>query len=218
MPIPFVAPSRNARAFNCPLCGAYSQQTWASVYRQVGQNMSPMHEFASSYCIHCQERMFWYGDAILVPDVSSAPPPNEDLSDDIKADYMEAASIAAKSPRGAAALLRLCVQKLCAHLGEKGKNINADIGELVKKGLDVRVQQALDTVRVVGNEAVHPGSLDLNDDPNSAGLLFVLVNAIANDMITQPRLRDEAYGRLPAHKLQEIEARDATSRDVHSTE
>lgn len=169
-------------------------------------------QFTSSFCTHCQRRLYWHGDAIIVPDVSSAPPPNEDLSDEIKADYAEAASIAAKSPRGAAALLRLCVQKLCVQLGEKGKNINHDIGELVSKGLDIRVQKALDTVRVVGNEAVHPGEINLNDDPSAAGHLFLLVNAIANDMISQPRLRDEAYAKLPAGKLAEIEIRDAKAR------
>jgi len=49
-------------------------------------------------------------------------------------------------------------------LGESGKDINADIGNLVKKGLSPLVQKALDTVRVVGNECVHPGTMDLKDD------------------------------------------------------
>jgi hypothetical protein len=70
------------------------------------------------------------------------------------------------------------------------------------------VQKALDTVRVIGNEAVHPGEMDLKDDGAIVGQLFVLLNAIANDMITQPRLRDELYSKLPANKLAGIAARD----------
>jgi hypothetical protein len=78
--------------------------------------------------------------------------------------------------------------------------------------LDVRVQKALDTVRVIGNESVHPGEMDLRDDPETAGMLFALVNAIANDMITQPRLRDELYAKLPQAKLYGIAVRDAKKK------
>ena len=168
--------------------------------------------FQASQCAHCHEWLYWYNDKIVVPDVSSAPPVNNDLDDDIKRDYAEAASIVAKSPRGAAGLLRLCIQKLCKQLGQEGKSIDKDIGSLVAKGLDVRVQRALDTVRVIGNEAVHPGEMDLRDDPETAEMLFTLVNAIADQMITQPKLRDALYEKLPKTKLEGIAARDAKAR------
>jgi hypothetical protein len=172
----------------------------------------------ASVCSHCHEWLYWFDDRIIVPDVSTAPAANEDLADDIKADYQEAASIASKSPRGAAALLRLCIQKLCKQLGEKGRNIDDDIAALVKKGLDIQIQQALDTVRVIGNEAVHPGEMDLRDDPELAGHLFELVNLIADQMITQPKKRAAVYARLPAKKLEAIERRDAKGKEGAGTE
>jgi hypothetical protein len=142
------------------------------------------------------------------PDSSTAPMPNSDLPDDIRQDFEEARSIINRSPRGAAALLRLCVQKLCAHLGESGKNINQDIAGLVKKGLNPRIQKSLDIVRVIGNEAVHLGELDLRDDPDTAAQLAKLVNIIADVMITQPKHIDTLYDSLPVEKKEQIEKRD----------
>ncbi|PCD67106.1 hypothetical protein CO648_15425 [Rhizobium phaseoli] len=133
---------------------------------------------------------------------------NPDTPQDIAADYREAASILQRSPRGAAALLRLGIQKLCKHLGEPGKNINDDIASLVRKGLDPRIQKALDVLRVVGNEAVHPGTLDLNDDPDTALSLFRFFNLIVEKMISEPKHVDEVYSKLPADKLRAIESRD----------
>jgi len=127
---------------------------------------------------------------------------------DIKNDFDEARSVLAVSPRSSAALLRLCVQKLCIELGEPGKNINEDIGRLVAKGLSPKVQKALDVVRVVGNEQVHPGTLDVRDNPEIAAKLFALVNFIVDDQISKPKLIDELYQKIPDDKLKGIKDRD----------
>jgi len=70
---------------------------------------------------------------MIYPDFEGVQPPNQDLSEDIKFDYQEAASILQKSPRGSATLLRLAIQKLCKELGEDGKNINNDIKILLQR-------------------------------------------------------------------------------------
>jgi hypothetical protein len=143
------------------------------------------------------------------PHANEAPPAHVDLPDDVASDYEEAGDIVNASPRGAAALLRLAIQKLCKHLGEPGKNINDDIASLVKKGLDPRVQKMLDVVRVIGNNAVHPGEIDLRDDRGSAERLFVLVNLITDIMISQPKAIQEMYGQLGDGALAAIDRRDA---------
>ncbi len=145
---------------------------------------------------------------MIYPSSGSAPFPHDELPDDLKGDYEEARRIVSASPRGAAALLRLVIQKLLVHLGEKGKDINADIGNLVKKGLPVELQQALDTVRVIGNESVHPGEIDLNDTPEIAHALFEVVNFIVDDRIAQPKKRAALYASLPAAKRKGIADRD----------
>jgi hypothetical protein len=164
-----------------------------------------------SQCYNCNKVAIWIGDQMLWPAGNDAPTPNPDLPDDIMMDYVEAGQIIKSSPRGAAALLRLCVQKLCKHLGEPGKNINTDIASLVRKGLDARVQKMLDTLRVFGNSAVHPGELDIKDDRPTADRLFVLVNMIADIMISQPKAIAEMYGKIGTGQISAIEKRDGES-------
>jgi hypothetical protein len=160
------------------------------------------------FCSHCDRYSIWYAETMIYPDFAGIDPPNVDLDEVIIADYNEAASILQKSPRGAAALLRLALQKLCRQLGEPGKDINTDIASLVKKGLSSTIQQALDALRVIGNESVHPGQIDLRDDPATAQALFRLLNKIAETMVTEPRQIQEIYDKIPDDKKKAIEDRD----------
>lgn len=154
---------------------------------------------------------------MVVPDMEGVPYPNDDLIDDIKEDYMEARSVLSRSPRGAAALLRLALQKLCKQLGEGGKDINSDIANLVKKGLRPSIQKALDIVRVTGNESVHPGVLDMKDNRGVALKLFELINLIADVMISEPKRVDELYETVvPDEKKKAIAGRDGNSNNTKS--
>lgn len=166
-----------------------------------------------SVCSSCTESAVWLYDRLLWPPANEAPPPNSDFSADVRRDYEEASRILELSPRGAAALLRLAIQKLCKELGGTGKDLDKDIGMLVTKGLPVKVQQALDIVRVIGNEAVHPGVLDLRDDRATASTLFGLVNMIADRMITQPKEVAVLFDGLPQTKRDAIERRDGKKPD-----
>jgi len=129
-----------------------------------------------SVCYSCNKCSVWHADRLIYPEQLTEIEPHEDMPDDVRVDFLEAASIVDKSPRGAAALARLCLQKLMGEIGQKGKDLNTDIGELVKQGLDKRIQQTLDIVRVTGNNAVHPGQIDLKDDKETAVELLRLIN------------------------------------------
>lgn len=168
----------------------------------------------ASRCFNCKKIAVWVHDGLVFPPVRAGVDPNVDLPDEIARDFEEARSILVLSPRGAAALSRLCIQKLCAFLGEKGKNIDDDIASLVAKGLNPLVQQSLDVVRVVGNEAVHPGTLDIRDDPDTAHQLLRLVNLIAEQMITHPKSVKAMYEKLPEPKRAAIEQRDKRTRET----
>lgn len=163
-----------------------------------------------SECFSCEKVTVWLKQGILWPQTDKYEvAASEDMPDDVRADFDEARLVLAVSPRSAAALLRLCLQKLCVHLNLPGKNINDDIATLVKRGLDVRIQQALDVVRVVGNNAVHPGQMDLKDDRATAEKLFTLVNKIVHDLITHPKELEAIYKGLPPAALAAIAKRDS---------
>ena len=172
-------------------------------------NFQHLHNVHVSRCFNCKDVSLWIYDRLIYPQKGEAPPANTDMPEDIRRDYEEASTILDLSPRGAAALIRLCIQKLCKHLGKPGENINADIKALVADGLKTRVQQSLDAVRVIGNEAVHPGKMDLRDDRATAEMLFGLLNLIVEQMISEPKHVEELYAKLPQSKRDEIEKRDA---------
>lgn len=161
----------------------------------------------TSICEHCGSFTLWVESKMVHPNRGKVPPPSNDMPADVKEDYEEAAQISEISSRGAAALLRLAIQKLCKHLGGNGENINEDIKSLVKNGLPPKVQMALDIVRVTGNNAVHPGEID-TDDPKVVGSLFALVNLIVEYMITVPNQLTEMYAGLPPKALEAISKRD----------
>ena len=161
-----------------------------------------------SSCYSCKEIALWKYDTLLFPREKYNVEPNADLNEDIRRDFDEAREVLDISPRSAAALLRLCLQKLCIQLGFPGKNINDDIREMVKNGLNPKIQKALDIVRVVGNEAVHPDTMDLRDDRETAIKLFGLVNHIAFEMVTHPKEIEALYSSLPPEKLAGIVKRD----------
>lgn len=189
----YIEPKVFAKSFTCPNCSAIAQQTWwtRSWADGIYANESSNHIRVGT-CAHCYKNTLWIIDRMYYPDNGNAPTANEDMPENVKQIYLEAASIYQKSPRGAAALLRLGIQILCKELGESGTNINSDIKHLVAKGLPIIVQQSLDIVRVTGNEAVHPGQID-TDDPKVVGSLFELTNIVVQYMISLPKQVGDLY-------------------------
>jgi hypothetical protein len=101
-------------------------------------------------------------------------------------------------------------------VGGAGQNINDDIRTLVSKGLPVMVQRALDVCRVVGNNAVHRGEIQLNDTPEIAQNLFRLINIIVEEMITKPKEIEQIYASLPQGARDAIAKRDAPEKSNHA--
>jgi hypothetical protein len=79
-------------------------------------------------------------------------------------DFEEAAAILNKSPRGAAALIRICIQNMMPLMKETGKNLDENISSLVRKGLEVEIQQAMDVLQVIRRNPGQEGDVDLRDE------------------------------------------------------
>jgi hypothetical protein len=216
----YTPPMILASSFNCPLCGAFAHQKW---YRGIGTSSKASlgtvypERFQIAECSHCENHSFWLHEKMIYPTSGSAPLAHSDMPSDVKRDYEEARSIVGQSPRSAAALLRLAVQKLANDIlgADRDSNLNDSIKKLVARGLPQLVQQALDMVRVIGNNAVHPGEIDLRDDITTATKLFELVNLIIDYMIEKPKQISNLYNTtLPEKEKDKIAKRDSRTSPV----
>lgn len=193
----------------------YQQNAIAAFINEVeNANTRHMSEFVPSgfsvaTCSTCGEVSLWINREIVYPKKSPVAPPNIDMEQEIQDLYIEASAIVTDSPKGATALLRLALQLLLKQLGKSGGNINNDIKELVADGLSPKIQQALDLLRVVGNNAVHPGQIDLNDGRDIAIKLFHVLNFIADEMLSKPKELELLYvDVVPDETKQHINERD----------
>lgn len=126
---------------------------------------------------------------MIWPKKSGAPLPHEALPEELKQLHSEARAVLADSPRAAAALLRLLMEKLLQDTTGKTGNLNEQIGLLVERGtFDQRLQETADTIRVSGNKAVHPAQIQSQGDTEEVALImFELVNFLVDDLIARPR-------------------------------
>ncbi|MBI3658971.1 DUF4145 domain-containing protein [Candidatus Acetothermia bacterium] len=202
-------PMFQSSSFHCPHCAVYAHQQWYSLSaHNPNYSNTDLKNCDLSICSKCYKYALWVDKKMVYPAFSSAPLPSENMPRDVQEDFNEARSIVNSSPRSAAALLRLALQKLMSHLKVEGKDLNEQIGYLVEEGLPVKIQQSLDAVRVIGNNAVHPGEIDLRDNREIALALFDLLNIIIETMITQPKKVEEVFGKIPESTKEAIKKRD----------
>jgi len=206
----FVPPELNKNAFHCPNCGSFSDQFWTVLQKMQAVNVGVSDpEFRVGSCRRCHKVSIWNNGTMIYPTTGNAPLPNSDMSTGIKQDYNEARDIVSRSPRSACVLLRLCIEKICDEKGSSGRDLNEKIGKLVANGLDEEIAKALDSIRVIGGQAVHPLEMDLRDDIGTATALFKIVNYISEWAHSRKKTINDIFDSLPEKKKDAIEKRDS---------
>ncbi|PEX97791.1 hypothetical protein CN465_06130 [Bacillus cereus] len=198
----FVAPEYKEKVFTCPHCNATAKQHWSNVQKLPGGYVplmegfygsdaaaTPQWELHISVCDVCGDFLLWYNEERIYPLGNSIENPIDDMPEDVMNLYNEARDIVQRSPKSACALLRLALEKVLVHLGyPKNNRIVDNINKLKKDGkVDEYVHAALESVRLVGNNAVHPGKIDIDDNPQYAYTLFKLLNYIVDELIARPK-------------------------------
>ncbi len=216
---PYVPPASDKDAFNCPYCGVYAQQTkylLCRCYQGGGSdNILTWEDFGCEdplvedydqfaivrQCYHCKKYSLWIAEERIFPRLekaSLAPAPLPEMPEKVKKLYLEASSIADKSPAAAAILLRTALEKLCEHLGAKSENLYEAIEEIYnKKDIPEEIMEAMDAVRITGNDAAHPRTINFDDNEEIVSTLFSLLNYIVDQLIVQPQKRKDFFESLP---------------------
>src|SRR6476646_9474232 len=140
----------------------------------------------ASRCYNCKGFTVWVRDRLVFPSRGDEPPDVvevdfEEVAEDVQEtaedeevseDFEEAAAILNKFPRGAAALTRVCIQNMMPLLEENAENLDENVSSLVRKGLEVEIQQAMDVLKVVRKNPSQITEVDLKEE-NEAAKIFL---------------------------------------------
>ena len=187
-------PSFKEAGFHCPHCGVYAHQNWFDVALEGGSDDSG-ETLSLGTCEKCSKFSLWIDGEMIYPPSADLPLPRMEMPEEVREVYLEARRTLDASPRAASALLRLAIRGLISHLGET-EDIAENLESLNRRGLDEKIQIALQRVRMVGEDAVPPGMIDSGDGEETARALFEILNLIVDALLVQPRKVDEMLGKL----------------------
>lgn len=122
--------------------------------------------------------------------------------------YEEAREIGQRSPRAAAALLRVALQAVVDELRPGKESLDKKIAALVADGLSPVVQRSMDALRIIGNHAAHPSEVRLHEDASTLESLFQMLNVIVEQTFGRDRMINAMYDSLPQGAREAVDRRD----------
>ncbi len=198
-----------------PLIKNTIQKTYDALYDQSISNLLVV----TRICSKCGNRCYWEiitkykprikekdsrnlddyetEEKIIYPDISLIDiEPNEDLTNEQKQLFNEAKDIFDKSPKAAGALLRCVIERILRDKFQE-KHSQSLLGTILKEKnvqneLGHEIIQLCETCKLIGNDAAHSSLIIYEDESKQeVELLFELINAIAEELLSKPRKRQE---------------------------
>lgn len=163
-------------------------------------------------CSSCDLPTVWRGNVRMYPRSSSVPPAHPDMPPRSRELYEEARLVLQDSRRAAAALVRAALETLLKELdpSDRRKNLQTRIADLHGR-INSSLWKALTALRVVGNDSLHGEEDELvamyltGDAAEIVEPFFVALNALVEELVTQPRKADEIYQLIPPEKREAAE-------------
>lgn len=209
-------PAYTNKSFTCPHCGIYSQIQWHmdKAIKTGDSDQEQIYFFGQCVCcegVLCFKHEYMlsgiFCDVVEKRGTSTMLYPknffiilNEGMPKNVREVCEEASLVLGTSPRASCALLRLALQELIKYLKEniseyselKGGNLCDDICGVVNVGnfnqlQKDKLQKAMDSIRLIGNNAVHPSELNINDNLEIARTLFDMINFIVKEVVVKPK-------------------------------
>jgi hypothetical protein len=175
------------------------------------------HTWSSSTCSSCNQSSVWRGDRIVFPSESPISPAHPDMPSDAAELYEEARAVLPTSRRAAAALARATLERLLRGLesADSKQRLDGLVAGLSGK-VGEPLWKLLTALRVIGNDTLHVGDTEIvtlfleGDAAEVAEPFFGAINAVVEELITQPRKAAELYALIPQSKREDAE-RKATA-------
>lgn len=224
------AKARSAPVFGqdacvCPRCDVFAQHSWHPVeydptWKATGNSANlliqkpanprapiPVQGAFFQLCSHCRQLSLWSQEELIRPLPNPpGPPPLDEAPRAVRDLHLEARAICQASPRGAAALLRLALDKLLVELGYSSGGLADRLKEARDGGtLSPQIYDAALAVKLLGDNGVHPGEIDLHELPTSAASMMEFLNLVVEETIIRER-------RIAAVLKQGSDAKAAASR------
>ena len=195
--------------FQCFHCTITTQHQWRALESKdiLGimhyTDLEGLGNFKISICYNCEGIAMWHNDKTIFPNTSHQPSAHTEMPEQIKLIYEEAAIISRLSPRASCALMRHALEELVKNIGYKDRLFDS-IGQMYEEGLiDDAIKDALDIVRLTGNDSLHSNQIDMSDQTN-VDYMFILINEIVESLIALPKRRKGMLEKFGENRLDSI--------------